>query len=231
MRNPLIIALDVPNADQARAIVASLGDSVSIYKVGMELYAAEGMRFVPELISAGKHVFLDLKLYDIGETVKRATAVIAQTGVRFLTIHANNPVMRAAADGRGGSNLQLLAVTVLTSWDQQDLAEDGYSCQLPDLIALRTRNAIRTGMDGLVCSPRDAAAVRKIVGPRIIIVTPGVRSQSAAAGDQKRIATPAEAIEAGANYVVIGRQVTRSEDPRSEVARILEEISHPAVAR
>lgn len=229
-KNPIIIALDVSSADQARAIVARLGDSVAIYKVGMELYAAEGMRIVQELIAAGKQVFLDLKLYDIGETVKRATAVIAQTGVRFLTVHGNNGVMRAAVEGRADAKLQLLAVTVLTSWDQQDVTEDGYACQLSELVGLRARNAMRAEVDGMICSARDAAAVRKIVGPHAVIVTPGVRSRGAASGDQKRVATPAEAIEAGANYVVIGRQVTRSEEPRSEVLRILEEISRQPVA-
>lgn len=228
--NPIVVALDVPGAREARAVVASLGDSISIYKVGMELYAAEGMRFVQELMSNGKRVFLDLKLYDIGETVKRATSVIAQTGVRFLTVHGANSVMRAAAEGRAGAPLQLLAVTVLTSWDQQDVIDEGYACPLADLVALRARNAMRAHMNGVVCSARDASALRKILGPRAILVTPGVRSRNADTGDQKRVATPAEAIEAGANFIVIGRQVTRSCDPRSAVLSILEEIGQPAVA-
>src|SRR5947209_10896155 len=225
-RNPLIVALDVEDAGQARSIVERLGDSVSFYKVGLELYAAEGMAFVRELTDSGKDVFLDLKMYDISETVKRATARIAQTDVRLLTIHGSNAVMRAAVEGRGNSHLRLLAVTVLTSFDQHDLTELGFPCQVPDLVALRTRNAMRAGMDGLVSSPLDAAAVRSIAGPRAILVTPGVRSRSADAGDQKRVATPAEAIEAGADYLVIGRQVTRAVDPRAEVHRILEENNY-----
>ena len=229
-QNPLIIALDVDDAEQARSLIQRLGESVLFYKVGMELYAAEGMTFVQELIASGKHAFLDLKLYDIGETVKRATARIAQTGVRFLTIHGSNAVMRAAVEGRGASNLQLLGVTVLTSFDQEDLTELGYPCKLLDLVVHRARNAVQAGVDGMVCSPRDAAAVRQAVGPRSILVTPGVRSLSSATGDQKRVATPAEAIRNGADYLVIGRQVTRAADPRAEVNRILEEISQVAIA-
>ncbi|MDQ6759778.1 MAG: orotidine-5'-phosphate decarboxylase [Acidobacteriota bacterium] len=228
-RNPIIIALDVDDAEQARVLIKGLGDSVSFYKVGMELYAGEGMAFVHELIGSGKQVFLDLKLYDISETVKRATARIAQTGVRFLTIHGSSAVLRAAVEGRGNSKLQLLGVTVLTSFDQQDLAELGYACNVLDLVVHRAGNAVRAGVDGIVCSPRDATAVREAVGPRSILVTPGVRSLSAATGDQKRVATPAEAIQKGADYLVIGRQVTRAADPLAEVERIMEEISQVAI--
>jgi orotidine-5'-phosphate decarboxylase len=223
--NPLIVALDVDNAAQARDLIAKLSDSVDFYKVGMELYAAAGLEFVREVIGAGKQVFLDLKLYDIGETVKRAVAVVAPTGVRFVTVHGHTSVMRAAVEGRANTGLQILAVTVLTSFDQQDLAVDGREVSLSDLVALRARNAMACGIDGLVCSPLDAATVRKIVGPKTILVTPGVRSKTAASGDQKRIATPAEAIAGGADYLVIGRQVTRSPDPQAEIDRIQEEIA------
>jgi orotidine-5'-phosphate decarboxylase len=220
--NPIIVALDLENVEEARALVARLGGAVDFYKVGMELYAAAGMPFVQELIGEGKRVFLDLKMYDIGETVKRAVAQVARTGVRFLTIHGSNAVMRAAVEGRGGAPLKLLAVTVLTSFDQQDLTELGYPCNVSELVALRVKNAMAAGIDGIVCSPLDAAAVRKIAGPDAIIVTPGVRSPSANKGDQKRVATPAEAIAAGANFIVIGREVTRASDPADRVARILE---------
>ncbi len=223
--NPLIIALDVESGAEALALASSLGDSVSFYKVGMELYAAEGMSVVRELLARGNQVFLDLKLYDIPETVKRATARIASTGVRFLTVHGSDAVMRAAVEGRGASNLQLLAVTVLTSFDQHDLAQLGYPCPVIDLVRLRAKNAIACGIDGIVCSPLDAPEVRAAAGPGAILVTPGVRSHTAGKGDQKRVATPAEAIAAGANYLVIGRQVTRAADPKAEVARILEEIA------
>jgi orotidine-5'-phosphate decarboxylase len=222
--NPLIIALDFESGDHARALVEELGDAVSFYKVGMELYAAEGIPFVQELIGGGKEVFLDLKLYDIGETVKRAVARVAETGVRFLTVHGSGAIMKAAVAGRAEAPLQLLAVTVLTSFDQQDLADLGYPCEVADLVDLRVRKAMAAGIDGMVCSPLDAARVRAITGPEKVLVTPGVRSRSAEVGDQKRVATPAEAIGAGANYLVIGRQVTRAASPIEEVRRILAEI-------
>ncbi len=222
--NPLIIALDVENAEQARALVARLGDSVSLYKVGMELYAAAGMEFVRELTGAGKQVFLDMKFYDIGETVKRAVSQVARTGVRFLTVHGSKAVMQAAVEGRGDSGLQLLAVTVLTSFDQTDLTDLGYPCEVSELVSLRVNNAMAAGIDGIVCSPLEASRVRALAGPGAVLVTPGVRSAGSGKGDQKRVATPAEAIRDGANYLVIGRQVTRAGDPAAEVARILEEI-------
>jgi orotidine-5'-phosphate decarboxylase len=190
----------------------------------MELYAAAGMDFVRELIGRRKQVFLDMKFYDIGETVKRAVAQVARIGVRFLTVHGSSAVMKAAVEGRGDSTLQLLAVTVLTSFDQTDLADLGYRCEVSDLVALRVRKAMEAGMDGIVCSPLEVAGVRALAGPKAILVTPGVRSAGASKGDQKRVATPAEALRNGADYLVIGRQVTRAEDPRSEVLKICEEI-------
>jgi orotidine-5'-phosphate decarboxylase len=225
--NPLIIALDFESGADARALVEELGDAVNFYKVGMELYAAEGIPFAQDLMRAGKQVFLDLKLYDISETVKRAVARVADTGVRFLTVHGSSSIMKAAVAGRAGAPLQLLAVTVLTSFDQQDLADLGYPCPVGDLVDLRVRKAVAAGFDGVVCSPLDAARVRAIAGAEKVLVTPGVRSPSAAAGDQKRVATPAEAIRAGANYLVIGRQVTRAASPLEEVRRILAEIHRP----
>ena len=218
--NPIIVALDFEDAQQARALIERLGSAADFYKVGMELYAAEGMAFVRELIGAGKQVFLDLKLYDIPETVKRSVARVANTGVRFLTVHGSNAIMRGAVEGRGSSGLGLLAVTVLTSFDQQDLAELGYQCAVADLVTLRVKNAMACGMDGLVCSAKEAAAVRALAGPKAILVTPGVRSRSADAGDQKRVATPEEAMAAGTNYLVIGREITRAADPLAEFTRI-----------
>lgn len=227
MKNPLIVALDFESAGRARELVDRLGDSVSFYKVGLELYAAAGMEFVRELIARGKDVFLDLKLYDIGETVKRTVAQLAATGVRFTTIHAVPQVMRAAVKGRGSSNLQLLAVTVLTSLDDSDLAEMGYRYSVSELVALRVRQAMEAGVGGIVCSPLEVAGLRRITGPGAVLVTPGVRSAGAGKGDQKRVATPAEALANGADYLVIGRQVTRAEDPAAEVRRILEEVQLP----
>jgi len=223
--SPLIIALDVESAEQARKIVRSLGDSAGLYKVGMELYAAAGMDFVRELIGEGKQVFLDQKYFDIPETVKRATVQVAGVGVRFLTVHAQSSVVRAAVEGRGDSGLKILAVSVLTSFDEFDVRMDGYCCTVSDLVELRAKNAIEARADGIVCSPREVARVRHVVGSGPVLVTPGVRSAGAAAGDQKRIATPAEAVRNGADFLVIGRQVTRADDPKAEVARILEEIA------
>jgi orotidine-5'-phosphate decarboxylase len=227
--NPIIVALDLDSPTDARALVARIGSAVSFYKVGLELYAAAGMDFVYELIAGGKDVFLDLKFYDIGETVKRAVSQIARTGVRFLTVHGSAAVMRAAVEGRGASPLKLLAVTVLTSFDQQDLADLGYPCEPAELVKLRVRNAMEAGMDGIVASPLEARSVRAIAGPRAILVTPGVRSAGAGKGDQKRVATPAEAIRDGADYLVIGRQITRAADPAAAVGEVLDEIQ--AVSR
>jgi orotidine-5'-phosphate decarboxylase len=223
--NPIIVALDVESAEEARTLVSRLGTSVNFYKVGMELYASAGRAFVRELVDQGKNVFLDMKFYDIPETVKRATARVAEAGVKLLTVHGSGPVMRGAVEGKAGSDLKLLAVTVLTSFDQQDLADLGYPCAVSQLAELRARKAIEAGIDGVVASPLEAAAIRGIIGPEAILVTPGVRSAGAAAGDQKRVATPAEAIRNGATYLVIGRQITRAADPAAEAARILQEIS------
>ncbi len=226
--NPIIVALDVDSAAEARALVERLGSSINFYKVGMELYAAAGMEFVRELLRLGKDVFLDMKFYDIGETVRRAVTQVARTGVRFLTVHGSVPVMRAAVEGRAGTGLKLMAVTVLTSFDESDLADLGYPVACSELVAMRVRKAMEAGVDGLVCSPLEAAQVRKLAGPEAILVTPGVRSPGTAKGDQKRVATPAEAIRDGANYLVMGRQITRAADPAAEVARVLEEIGRSA---
>jgi orotidine-5'-phosphate decarboxylase len=222
--NPIIVALDLESAAEARGLVAKLGDRVGFYKVGLELYTAAGMEIVRELEDRGKDVFLDLKLFDIGETVKRTVAVIARTRVRFLTLHSSAAVMRAAMAGRGESALKLLAVTVLTSFDDQDVRDLGYAGTASELVEWRVRKSLECGVDGLIASPLDAAAIRRLAGPEKLIVTPGVRSAGASRGDQKRVATPAEAVRDGADYVVIGRQITRAADPGGEAARILDEI-------
>jgi orotidine-5'-phosphate decarboxylase len=224
-KSPVIIALDVESTGQALELLDRIGDAANVYKVGMELYAVGGMGFVNELLRRGKRVFLDLKLYDIGETVKRATAQIVKSGVSFLTVHGSASVMRAAVEGRGTSSTQLLAVTVLTSFDQQDLADLGYETPIAKLVELRVAKAVESGMDGIVCSPLEVANVRRIGGPKLKLVIPGVRSAGAAVGDQKRVATPAEAIRNGADYLVIGRQVTRAADPRAACEQIVREIS------
>ncbi|MCU1292313.1 MAG: orotidine-5-phosphate decarboxylase [Bryobacterales bacterium] len=223
--NPIIVALDVDSVARALELVDSIGPAAEFYKVGMELYAVAGLDFVLLLGSFGKKVFLDLKLYDIGETVKRATHEICKNeAITFLTVHGSRSVMRAAVEGRGGSAVNLLAVTVLTSFDQDDLADLGYSVPIAELVELRVKKAAESGIDGIVCSPLEVARVREVGGPKLKLVTPGVRSAGAATGDQKRVATPAEAIENGADYLVIGRQVTRASDPRQACENILAEI-------
>jgi orotidine-5'-phosphate decarboxylase len=223
----IIIALDVPSVAEARALVSALGKDADFYKVGLELYAVGGMDFVRELKAQGKRVFLDLKLYDIGEQVKRAVAAISNVGVDFLTIHAVKQVMRAAVEGRTGS-LKLLAVTVLTSFDENDIREEGYSLTLPEVVEKRVGHAMQAGVDGIVCSSLEVAKVRAMTGPKMTLVIPGVRSAGKSAADQKRVATPADAVANGADYLVVGRQVTRAEDPRAELLKILEEIAEHA---
>jgi orotidine-5'-phosphate decarboxylase len=191
----------------------------------MELYAVAGMEIVSQLGSFGKNVFLDLKLYDIAETVKRAARQICKIGSpAFLTVHGSRAIMRAAVEGRGESKTKLLGVTVLTSFDQEDMADLGFSVPISDLVELRVRKAVESGMDGVVCSPLEIRRVREAGGPKLIIVTPGVRSIGAAKGDQKRIATPSEAVRNGADYLVIGRQVTRASNPEAACREILAEI-------
>jgi orotidine-5'-phosphate decarboxylase len=226
MKNPLIIALDFDDAERALSLIRDIGSAADFYKIGMELYAAGGMPFVERVSRLGKNVFLDLKLYDISETVKRATRQISRTGlVNFLTVHGSRAVMEAAVEGRENANTELLAVTVLTSFDQDDLADLGYSVAVSELVELRVRKAVESRIDGIVCSPLEVARVREIGGAALKLVTPGVRSTGAAKGDQKRTATPAEAIRSGANYLVIGRQVTRAANPRAACEAILAEIN------
>jgi orotidine-5'-phosphate decarboxylase len=225
MQNPIIAALDVESAAGARALVARIGPRVNFYKVGLELYTAAGMEIVKQLLGEGKQVFLDLKLYDIPETVARAVSLVAPTGVRFLTVHAVSSVMRAAVAARAGSRLQILGVTVLTSFGPEDMDDLDYDGTVASLVERRARKAVELGVDGIVASPLEAAAVRRVVGPNTVIVTPGVRSAGVDAGDQKRVATPAQAIRDGADYLVMGRQITRAADPAAEVDRILMELA------
>lgn len=227
-RDRLIVALDVDSVDAARALVAALGETVSFYKIGMELAYGGGLALARELKDSGKRVFLDLKLHDIGATVERATKQVARLGVDFLTVHAYPQTMAAArlgADSGGASDtLKLLAVTVMTSYDDEDLEEAGYAFGVDDLIVRRAVQAKKQGIDGLILSPLELAAIRGLVGPQMLLVTPGVRPAGADKGDQKRVMTPAEAITAGANHLVVGRPVTRAADPRAAAEAIVNEI-------
>ena len=223
-RDRLIVALDVPDLASAEAMVSRLGDSITFYKVGMELAYSGGLSFVRRLADAGKKVFLDLKLHDIPNTVEKATAQVADLGATFLTVHAFPQTMKAAVKGRGAGSLKILAVTVMTSYDDADLVEAGYALGVRDLVERRARQAHAIGVDGLILSPEEVSAMRALLGPDITLITPGIRPSGSAAGDQKRIMTPANAIEAGADYLVIGRPVTQADDPKASAEAIIAEI-------
>ena len=223
-RDRLIVALDVPDLASAEAMVSRLGDSVTFYKVGMELTYSGGLSFVRRLADAGKKFFLDLKLHDIPNTVEKATAQVADLGATFLTVHAFPQTMKAAVKGRGAGSLKILAVTVMTSYDDADLVEAGYALGVRDLVERRARQAHAIGVDGLILSPEEVSAMRTLLGPDITLITPGIRPSGSAAGDQKRIMTPANAIEAGADYLVIGRPVTQADDPKASAEAIIAEI-------
>jgi len=224
-RERLIVALDVPSVAQAEALVAKLGEAVSFYKIGYQLAFAGGIDFARALASAGKQIFLDLKLHDIGNTVARGVESVARLGASFLTVHAYPQTMHAAVDARAGSNLRILAVTVLTSYDDADLAAAGYDFTVPELAAERAAQARDIGVDGLVCSGEEAAALRQVVGRGMVLVTPGIRPAGAEAGDQKRVMTPASAIAAGADYLVVGRPIVAAADPKAAADAIVAEIA------
>ena len=223
-RERLIVALDLPSVQAAERMVSRLGDSVLFYKIGYQLAFAGGLPFAAGLIAAGKQVFLDLKLHDIGNTVQKGVESVAQLGATFLTVHAYPQTMKAAVAGKRGSSLRILAVTVLTSYDDADLAAAGYDMSVPELAAARAQQARDTGIDGLVCSAEEAARLRDIAGPGMVLVTPGIRPAGSASGDQKRIMTPARAIEAGADYLVVGRPVVEAADPKKAAEAIVAEV-------
>ena len=224
-RDRLIVALDLPGEREARDMIAALGDSVSFYKIGMELaYSGAGLDIARDLAASGKKVFIDLKLHDIPNTVERAVRQLAGLGATFATVHAYPQTMAAARRGAAGSSLKLLAVTVMTSYDDSDLAAAGYGFNVRDLIARRAQQAREAGIDGLVMSPEEAEAMRALLGPDMIIVTPGVRPAGAEAGDQKRVMTPTLAIAAGADHLVVGRPVTEAADPKAAANSIVAEI-------
>jgi orotidine-5'-phosphate decarboxylase len=225
-RDKLIVALDVASVAEAEAMVARLGDSATFYKVGMELaYASGGFSFAEQLIKSGRKVFLDLKLHDIPTTVTRATAQVARLGASFLTIHAFPQTMAAAKAGVAGAGLKLLAVTVMTSYDDADLAAAGYAFGVKDLVARRAAQAEAACIDGLILSAEEVAAMRAAFGTKLILVTPGIRPAGAEAADQKRIMTPKAAIAAGADHLVIGRPVTQAPDPQAAAEAIVAEIA------
>ena len=226
MSGTLIVALDIDTRAEAEAIVARIGDAAEFYKIGYQLfYGGDGLAFGKALMAAGKRLFFDLKLLDIDNTVEKGAAAIAATGATFLTVHAYPQTMRAARRGVAGTSTQILGVSVLTSMDDTDLLDAGYDRDAAGLVALRAAAAREIGVGGLVCSPREAEMVRDIVGPDFAIVTPGIRPAGSASGDQKRIAGPREALDAGASHLVIGRPITGAPDPAEAVRRIRIEMA------
>jgi orotidine-5'-phosphate decarboxylase len=224
-RDRLIVALDLPSVTHADAVVARLGDTVSFYKFGYQLCFANGLALATALARAGKRIFLDLKLHDIGNTVARGVESVAGLGATFLTVHAFPQTMKAAVEARAGSQLQILAVTVLTSYDDADLAAAGYEMTVAELVNARAAQARDIGIDGIVCAAWETAALRPLVGPSMMLVTPGIRPAGIPNGDQKRIMTPAEAVAAGADYLVVGRPILEADDPQAAAAAIVSEIA------
>lgn len=224
-KDRLIVGLDLPSPEAAEAMVSRLGDSVTFYKIGYRLAYAGGLPLVGKLADQGKKVFLDLKLHDIGNTVKQGVESISKLGATFLTVHAYPQTMKAAVEGRAGSNLRILGVTVLTSYNDDDLHAAGYRLGVSELVVARAQQAQALGVDGLVCAPEEAANLRKIVGLQMNLVTPGIRPAGSAVGDQKRIMTPGRAIITGADYLVVARPVVEAPDPKAAAEAIQAEIA------
>lgn len=224
MRDRLIVGLDVPTVAEARKVVEELDGVVSFYKIGYQLAFAGGLDFARELAAGGTKVFLDMKLLDIDNTVAKGVENIARMGVSMLTLHAYPKAMRAAVEAASGTGLCLLGVTVLTSMDEADMIEAGYEYDPHSLVLRRAEQALAAGMGGVVCSAGEAAAVRKIVGPELAVVTPGIRPAGSDHGDQKRVVTPRDAIRAGASHLVVARPIVASVDRRAAARAILEEM-------
>ncbi|MGE0646060.1 MAG: orotidine-5'-phosphate decarboxylase [Nitrospira sp.] len=230
-RDRLILALDVPSMAEADDLLDRLQGHISFVKVGLELYTAAGPEMVKRIVERGMRVFLDLKFLDIEETVRRATNRVASMGVEFLTVHANRKALTAAVQGREGSSLKLLAVTVLTNFDGHDLREMGIQRSIQDLVTARALLATEVGCDGVVASGEEASAIRQKVGPRFTIVTPGVRPTGKGVDDHARATTPTQTIASGADYLVIGRPIRDAADPAETVAAILTEMQAAFDAR
>ena len=227
----LIVALDVPSIGEARDLVGELDGLVSFFKVGLWLQFAAGFDgLIDELIRRDKKIFLDAKMFDIGETVKQGVARAAERGVSFVTVHGDSEIMKAAVEGRGGSELKLFAITVLTSVDQDGLRDLGYLCSTEELIRLRVQRAIACGCDGIIAAPHDNPnRIRQLAGEeKLLIATPGVRLAGSSADDHKRPGTPAQSIAAGADYLVVGRPIVRSDDSALAAAQIIEDMRRSA---
>jgi len=227
-RERLIVALDLDSVAEAEAMVARLGDAAAFFKIGYQLALAGGFDFARALADAGKQTFIDIKLHDVANTVAQGIKNVARLGASFVTVHAYPQTMHAAVAARPDTKLRILAVTVLTSYDDADLAAAGYDFTVPELVAERASQARDIGVDGVVCSAAEASALRPILGRVMVLVTPGIRPVGAEPGDQKRIVTPSAAIAAGADYLVVGRPVIAAPDPRAAAEAIVAEIAAAA---
>lgn len=226
----LIVALDFDTRAQAEALIAKLGDSVSFYKIGYQLfYGGDGLALGKELIAQGKQVFFDLKLLDIENTVEKAVSAIAKTGASFLTVHAYPKTLGAAARASAGTNLKVLGVTVLTSLDDEDMMNAGYDRDVASLVGLRAHQASLAKIGGIVCSPLEAAMVRTLIGEDMAVVTPGIRPAGAKLNDQKRAMSPSEALDQGASHIVVGRPITAAKDPAAAAKEIVNEMQNGGV--
>jgi orotidine-5'-phosphate decarboxylase len=226
-RERLIVALDVPSAEEAIQIVSQLDETVSFFKVGLELFTAGGPDLVRRLVGDGKKVFLDLKFFDIAETVKRSVESATRLGASFLTVHESGRTVAAAVEGCKGTSLKILAVTVLTSMDEADIREMGMTCTVEELVLHRAKRAMAAGCHGVVASGQEAAQIRALsrsLSRDVNIVTPGIRPAGTEKNEQKRVTTPTEAIQAGADYLVVGRPINQAADPKDAAARIIEEM-------
>jgi orotidine-5'-phosphate decarboxylase len=223
-RDRLIVGLDVPNLQEAEKVVGALGDDILYYKIGYQLAFAGGLEFARDLAASGKKIFLDMKLLDIDNTVASGVENIVKMGMSMLTLHAYPKAMKAAVEAAKGSGLCLLGVTVLTSMDEEDLIAAGYEYDPHTLVLRRAEQAHLAGMGGIVCSAEESAAVRKIIGPDMALVTPGIRPAGSDKGDQKRVMTPAAAIQAGSSHLVVARPIVKAADPRQAARAILAEI-------
>lgn len=223
-RDRLIVGLDVPNLQEAEKVVGALGDDILYYKIGYQLAFAGGLEFARDLAASGKKIFLDMKLLDIDNTVASGVENIVKMGMSMLTLHAYPKAMKAAVAAAKGSDLCLLGVTVLTSMDEGDLIAAGYEYDPHTLVLRRAEQAHLAGMGGIVCSAEESAAVRKIIGPDMALVTPGIRPAGSDKGDQKRVMTPADAIKAGSSHLVVARPIVKAVDPKEAARGILAEM-------
>lgn len=224
IKERLIVALDTETIKEAKALVEELGDIVSFYKVGFILSVIGGKGFIEWLIKRNKKVFLDLKCFDIEETVRKTVENVARMGVSFLTIHGNSKIIKAAVEGKGERELKILAVSVLTGLDAYDIKELGFPCSVKELVLFRAREAVKAGCDGVVASGEDAKSIREAIKDKLLIVTPGIRPFSSEKNSHKRAVTPKEAIMNGADYLVVGRPIIKAKNPQESAKNIIKEI-------